>query len=104
MPGFKISSKTIIDTMGVCANSETVYGLAHDVSNPHCLIMPKVKTIKEGAFQDLKSLEAIYIPDTVKRIGVMTSGGDAPGMNAAIRAVVRDGISLGMEVYGIERG
>ncbi len=69
MPGFKLSSKTIIDKMGVSANSETVYGLAHDVSNPHCLIIPKVKTIKEGAFQDLKSLEAIYIPDTVKRIG-----------------------------------
>ncbi|HEY8423891.1 MAG TPA: 6-phosphofructokinase [Clostridia bacterium] len=40
----------------------------------------------------------------MKRIGVMTSGGDAPGMNAAIRAVVRYGIYLGMEVYGIERG
>lgn len=40
----------------------------------------------------------------MKRIGVLTSGGDAPGMNAAIRAVVRTGISMGMEVYGIERG
>ena len=40
----------------------------------------------------------------VKRIGVLTSGGDAPGMNAAIRAVVRSGIYFGMEVYGIERG
>jgi len=39
-----------------------------------------------------------------KRIGVLTSGGDAPGMNAAIRAVVRYGIDLGMEVVGIERG
>jgi 6-phosphofructokinase 1 len=38
------------------------------------------------------------------KIGVLTSGGDAPGMNAAIRAVVRRGISLGMEVYGIRRG
>ncbi len=38
------------------------------------------------------------------RIGVLTSGGDAPGMNAAIRAAVRKGISMGMEVYGIERG
>ena len=40
----------------------------------------------------------------MKKIGVLTSGGDAPGMNAAIRAVVRQGIGLGMEVYGIRRG
>lgn len=40
----------------------------------------------------------------MKRIGVLTSGGDAPGMNAAIRAVVRGAISEGMEVYGIQRG
>lgn len=38
------------------------------------------------------------------KIGVLTSGGDAPGMNAAIRAVVRRGISLGASVYGIRRG
>ena len=40
----------------------------------------------------------------MRKIGVLTSGGDAPGMNAAIRAVVRYGISVGLEVYGIERG
>ncbi|HEX4877074.1 MAG TPA: 6-phosphofructokinase [Chitinophagaceae bacterium] len=40
----------------------------------------------------------------VSRIGVMTSGGDAPGMNAAIRAVVRTGLYHGLEVYGIMRG
>ena len=40
----------------------------------------------------------------MKRIGVMTSGGDSPGMNAAVRAVVRCGIEKGMEVYGIDRG
>jgi len=38
------------------------------------------------------------------KIGVLTSGGDAPGMNAAIRAVVRRAISLGVKVYGIRRG
>ena len=38
------------------------------------------------------------------KIGVLTSGGDAPGMNAAIRAVVRCGIDTGFEVYGIKRG
>ncbi|MFO7152418.1 MAG: 6-phosphofructokinase [Bacillota bacterium] len=40
----------------------------------------------------------------MKRIGVLTSGGDAPGMNAAIRAVVRSAIFNGVEVYGIKRG
>jgi 6-phosphofructokinase 1 len=42
--------------------------------------------------------------EEIKRIGVLTSGGDAPGMNAAIRAVVRAGIHYGLEVYGIRRG
>lgn len=40
----------------------------------------------------------------VKRIGVLTSGGDAPGMNAAIRAVVRTAVSFGIECVGIRRG
>lgn len=40
----------------------------------------------------------------MKKIGILTSGGDAPGMNAAIRAAVRCGIDRGMEVYGIQRG
>lgn len=40
----------------------------------------------------------------MKRIALLTSGGDAPGMNAAIRAVVRSGIYFGMEVFGVERG
>ena len=40
----------------------------------------------------------------MKKIGVLTSGGASPGMNAAIRAVVRCGIDRGMTVYGISRG
>jgi 6-phosphofructokinase 1 len=39
-----------------------------------------------------------------KRLGIITSGGDAPGMNAAIRAVVRQGIALGYSMVGIKRG
>lgn len=39
-----------------------------------------------------------------KSIAVLTSGGDAPGMNAAVRAVVRSAISFGMKVYGVKRG
>jgi 6-phosphofructokinase 1 len=41
---------------------------------------------------------------SVKRIGVLTSGGDSPGMNAAIRAVTRAALYNGLEVYGIKRG
>ena len=40
----------------------------------------------------------------VKTIGILTSGGDAPGMNAAIRAVTRSAIFAGMKVFGIYRG
>ncbi len=40
----------------------------------------------------------------MKRIAVLTSGGDAPGMNAAIRGVVRTGIDYGWEVYGVQHG
>lgn len=40
----------------------------------------------------------------VAAIGVLTSGGDAPGMNAAVRAVVRTAISMGLKCYGIKRG
>ncbi|MBP7497463.1 MAG: 6-phosphofructokinase, partial [Bacteroidales bacterium] len=42
--------------------------------------------------------------EKIKRIGVLTSGGDAPGMNAAIRAVIRTGLYYGLEVVGIRAG
>ena len=42
--------------------------------------------------------------EPIKKIAVLTSGGDAPGMNAAIRAIVRAGIYNGLEVYGVEDG
>ena len=41
---------------------------------------------------------------SIKTIGVLTSGGDAPGMNAAVRAVVRTAIANGIAVKGIRRG
>ncbi len=66
----KINSKTKIDSLGVIANSEKVFGLSTETSNPPCLIIPKyVGEIADSAFQNLESLEAIYIPDTLKRIG-----------------------------------
>lgn len=40
----------------------------------------------------------------IKRIGVLTGGGDCPGLNAVIRAVVKDALNCGMEVFGIEDG
>jgi 6-phosphofructokinase 1 len=40
----------------------------------------------------------------IKRIGVFTSGGDAPGMNAAVRAVVRTALDRGLEVFAIYEG
>src|SRR5258708_32005698 len=40
----------------------------------------------------------------MKRIAVLTSGGDAPGMNAAFRAVVRGGVASGLEVMGVRQG
>src|SRR5574344_408788 len=42
--------------------------------------------------------------DKIKTIGILTSGGDAPGMNAAIRAVVRKAIANGVSVKGIKKG
>lgn len=40
----------------------------------------------------------------MKRVAVVTSGGDAPGMNAAVRAIVRVGIDLGLEAFGVRQG
>ncbi len=42
--------------------------------------------------------------NNIKKIAVLCSGGDSPGMNCAIRAVVRTGIGAGLEVYGIQKG
>ena len=50
------------------------------------------------------TLEEKTMANEIKTIGVLTSGGDAPGMNAAIRAVVRTAIDKGMKVKGIRRG
>jgi 6-phosphofructokinase 1 len=49
-------------------------------------------------------IEGGYTMNPVKTIGVLTSGGDAPGMNAALRAVVRTGIYYGYKMLGIHKG
>ena len=56
--------------------------------------------IKVPSFSKSKSFKK----SKIRRIAVLTSGGDAPGMNAAIRAVVRTGLANGVEVFGIHRG
>jgi len=43
-------------------------------------------------------------PNEARRIGVLTSGGDAQGMNAAVRAVVRSALEAGVDVFAIEEG
>ena len=46
----------------------------------------------------------VLMAKQIKTIGILTSGGDAPGMNAAIRAVVRTAINKGLKVKGIQKG
>lgn len=65
----------------------------------------------ENNLPPISSLKAINYDEIdkdtvepVKRVGVLTSGGDAPGMNAAIRAVVRAGLNAGFDMYGVQRG
>ncbi len=62
--------------------------------------------IKEIEVKDIKTESEEQTVENVKkdRIAVLTSGGDAPGMNAAVRAVVRAGINAGFEVIGFYRG
>jgi hypothetical protein len=45
-----------------------------------------------------------FMAKEIKSIGVLTSGGDAPGMNAAVRAIVRAGITKGYRMIGVQRG
>ena len=52
----------------------------------------------------LPARREVHMAKQIRTIGILTSGGDAPGMNAAIRAVVRKAISDGLKVKGIERG
>ena len=62
--------------------------------------IPDINTLVAKNYDNVNPDEV----EPVKRIGILTSGGDAPGMNATIRAVVRAGINSGMEVYGVTRG
>lgn len=62
--------------------------------------LPNLKEMVAPNYDEIPTSEA----PVVRGIGVLTSGGDAPGMNATIRAVVRAGLHHGYKVYGITRG
>jgi 6-phosphofructokinase 1 len=59
---------------------------------------------QERTVDGTRHLPTVRGNDTMKRIAVLTSGGDAPGMNAAIRAVTRCAIDQGWEVFGVTQG
>jgi 6-phosphofructokinase 1 len=65
--------------------------------------LSNLPNLKELVAPNFENIPASEVP-VIKGIGVLTSGGDAPGMNAAIRAVVRAGLHAGLKVYGVKRG
>ena len=69
------------------------------VSEENMNVLPDIKNMVAVNYADKGAPEV-----AVKKIGILTSGGDAPGMNAAIRAVVRCAVQAGIEVFGITRG
>ena len=76
------------DSIGICGATSTPRWQMEEV---HAKLIEKTNT------KNHRDME-------VKTIGILTSGGDAPGMNAAIRAVTRAAIYAGMRVFGIYRG
>jgi len=94
--------KTLKNQSGIFRKSKRISKAATGIRN----------RAKEKEFQETRGTEEIEIrtdPNNLemtklKKIGVLTSGGDAPGMNACIRAVVRTGLHHGLEVYGIKAG
>lgn len=78
---------------------------------PHFLELTKIYLIKLKSMLNLKQTTnkilttgGCFMNKQINTIGVLTSGGDAPGMNAAIRSVVRAAISRGIKVMGIRKG
>ena len=59
--------------------------------------------LKEMVAPNYDNIASADVPE-IRGIGVLTSGGDAPGMNATIRAVVRAGLHTGHKVFGVTRG
>ena len=57
-----------------------------------------------ASYTSIKNIKEENAMSKIRCIGVLTSGGDAPGMNAAIRSVTRSGICNGFKIEGIYRG
>lgn len=71
--------------------------------------LPSLDTLKADNYDDILLMPSPSepqgpIPSGVSKIGILTSGGDAPGMNAAVRSVARAAIACGIKPYGIRRG
>jgi 6-phosphofructokinase 1 len=60
--------------------------------------------MKTQTSRQMKKLENPMAPKQTKSLGLLTSGGDAPGMNAAVRAVIRTGLDKGLDIYAIYEG
>ena len=60
--------------------------------------------ILNASYTSIKNIKEENVMSKIRCIGVLTSGGDAPGMNAAIRSVTRSGICNGFKIKGIYRG
>ena len=86
--GFKCYVNDVEITHGIKINRHgTAVGTT--LTDPKCLIFPPyVKAIENGTFQDIESLEAIYIPESVKRIGLNTFA----GCTRLYRVIVQDSI------------
>ena len=67
----------------------------------HNILIKKVDTFAKSIYNDLRRDMS---NKEIKRVAVLTSGGDSPGMNAAIRAVVRTAIFKGLECVGVMKG
>ena len=86
--GFKCYVNDVEITHGIKINRHGI-AVGTTLTDPKCLIFPPyVKAIENGTFQDIESLEAIYIPESVKRIGLNAFA----GCTRLYRVIVQDSI------------
>lgn len=75
-----------------------------EVSHPGGALLTPTRCRVQVGCASIQNMEAAMATQVPRRIGVLTSGGDAPGLNAVLRAVVKTAVGLGYEVLGIEDG
>ena len=107
----ELIQKTLNDLKinGVKANDDNVVANKYPISRPFLVVNKKDSLTDEakGFIDFIKYNRDNYrgkVGESMRKIAVLTSGGDAPGMNGAIRAIVRVGIKRGFEVYGVYEG